>query len=97
MGSYFGCGEYVLNVFIDRLLDLLSVILSGQQYKPLGAPATLAQGNITSLTRDISATQNLGTGKNPELIKLALDTLGAFDFSGKMLFSLIMDNMLIAT
>jgi hypothetical protein len=26
--------------------------------------------------------QTLGSGKNPELIKLALDALGSFDFSG---------------
>ena len=95
MGSCFGCGEYALNVFVDRLLDLLSVILSGQPYKPLGVPAT--QGNIATLTRDISATQNLGTGKNSELIKLALDTLGTFDFSGKVLFSSITKNVLITT
>jgi FKBP12-rapamycin complex-associated protein len=38
----------------DRLLDLLSVILSGQPYKPLGASTTLAQGSIT---RDLSTTQ----------------------------------------
>ena len=28
--------------------------------------------------------QTLGSGKNPELIKLALDTLGGFDFSGML-------------
>lgn len=29
--------------------------------------------------------QNLSSGKSPELIKLALDTLGGFDFSGMSL------------
>ena len=29
--------------------------------------------------------QTLGSGKNPELIKLALDTLGSFDFSGMLI------------
>lgn len=31
---------------LDRLLDLLSNVLSGQPYKPLGAPAAVARGDI---------------------------------------------------
>ena len=41
----------------DRLLDLLSLILSGQTYKPLGAPPSLGRSDITTLTRDLSTTR----------------------------------------
>lgn len=34
-----------LTIGIDRLLDLLSLILSGQHYKPLGAPASLLRAD----------------------------------------------------
>lgn len=40
---------------IDRLLDLLSVILGGQPYKPLGAPSSL--GEMTTMTRDLNTAQ----------------------------------------
>lgn len=40
----------------DRLLDLLSLILSGQHYKPLGAPS-LGRNDIAAMTRDLNATQ----------------------------------------
>lgn len=43
-------------LFTDRLLDLLSLILSGQQYKPLGAPS-LGRNDIAAMTRDLNATQ----------------------------------------
>lgn len=53
---------YYLRVHIligtsDRLLDLLSLILCGQLYKPLGAPPSLTRGDISTITRDLSATQ----------------------------------------
>ncbi len=51
---------------IDRLLDLLSILLSGQPYKPLGAPPLL-RGETPSMTRDHNAAEVficvlLGTG-----------------------------------
>lgn len=49
--------NFFLTFYAGRLLDLLSIILSGQPYKALGAPTTLAQGNIAAITRDISASQ----------------------------------------
>ncbi|KAF9006075.1 phosphatidylinositol 3-kinase [Cyathus striatus] len=70
---------------VNRLLDLLSVILSGQPYKPLGAPPSLARNDISTITRDINTTQISNVDKNPELITLALTTLGSFDFSGHVL------------
>lgn len=42
---------------LDRLLDVLSMILSGQPYKPLGAPPSLARNDLGVITRDLNATQ----------------------------------------
>ena len=47
----------MLKPILDRLLDLLSVLLSGQPYKPLGAPASIVRGDSTSTTRDHNAGQ----------------------------------------
>ncbi|EJD47416.1 atypical/PIKK/FRAP protein kinase [Auricularia subglabra TFB-10046 SS5] len=62
----------------ERLLDMLSLILVGQAYKPIGptrqdsAPAAaLAAGSTSS--------------RDPQQLKLALDILGSFDFSGHVL------------
>ena len=85
---------------LDRLLDLLSVLLSGQPYKPLGAPASIVRADNSSANRDHNANQvrslNLlhlsdtytnqapAVEKSPELLTLALTTLGSFDFSGRL-------------
>lgn len=73
----------LLSSIQDRLLDKISVILTGQSYKPLGAPLPtlrpqMSLSQITSSTIQISA-------RNPESIHLALDTLATFDFSGHQL------------
>ncbi|KIM34649.1 hypothetical protein M413DRAFT_33133 [Hebeloma cylindrosporum] len=73
----------LLKTIQGELLDLLSNILSGQPYKPLGAP--LARGEMTAINRDLNPTQINGTDRSPELITLALTTLGSFDFSGHVL------------
>lgn len=69
--------EPLLRTVQDRLLDMLSLILTGQSYRPIGAPPTPAARQdpaaAGSVPRD--ATQ----------IKLALDILGSFDFSGHVL------------
>lgn len=39
---------------IDRLLDLLSLILSGQSYKPLGAPSSILRGETLPPARELS-------------------------------------------
>jgi serine/threonine-protein kinase mTOR len=41
----------------DRLLDLLSYILSGQPYKPLGAPQSLGRPDVAAMTRDMNVSQ----------------------------------------
>ncbi|KAF8448980.1 phosphatidylinositol 3-kinase [Boletus edulis BED1] len=70
----------LLKTIQDRLLDLLSMILVGQPYKVIGTPPSLARGDVVAYPRDITK-----TGKSPELITLALSTLGSFDFSGHVL------------
>ena len=47
----------MLTLNLDRLLDLLSVLLSGQPYKPLGAPASIVRGGDSSANRDHNANQ----------------------------------------
>jgi len=68
----------------DRLLDMLSIILSGKPYRPLGAP--VKRGTLASVTKDLA---NLSTDGAPaqsqETIALALRTLSSFDFGGPSL------------
>ena len=73
----------LLRIVQDRLLDLISLILSGQNYKPLGAPPSYRTPEM-AVMKDIAVQQN-GAAKSPELIRLALETLGSFDFSGHIL------------
>ena len=58
-----------------------SGILTGHSYRPLGAPPPLTRDNVS---HDASITQNGVRDKPPELITLALDVLGSFDFSGAL-------------
>ncbi|KAF7308846.1 Serine/threonine-protein kinase TOR [Mycena kentingensis (nom. inval.)] len=67
----------------DRLLDLLSVTLSGKSYNPVGAPLALRKAD--SLTEPPPSLHELSTEKNAEQIKLALEMLGSFDFTGHVL------------
>ena len=86
------------DVPLDRLLNLLSVILGGQKYKPLGAPSTM-RSDSAPMTREFSnnevgyprlpkcsfvtcTTQTAASAKTPEMLTLALTILGTFDFSG---------------
>ncbi|KAI0792169.1 FAT-domain-containing protein [Abortiporus biennis] len=75
----------LLKTIQDRLLDLLSVILSGQNYKPLGAPPSLLRNDSSTTTREFNAAEPNGIVKSPETITLALNILGTFDFSGHIL------------
>ncbi|KAH9004515.1 atypical/PIKK/FRAP protein kinase [Lactarius hatsudake] len=75
----------LLKTIQDRLLDMLSMILSDKPYKPLGAPPALMRGNVSTISRDLNTSQSAGTTKSPELITLALTILGEFDFSGHVL------------
>ncbi|KAG2011794.1 atypical/PIKK/FRAP protein kinase [Coprinopsis cinerea AmutBmut pab1-1] len=75
----------LLKTIQDRLLQLLSMLLSGQPYRPLGAPAPLGRNEFPAPPNQLTATQMTTTDKNSELITLALKTLGTFDFSGHVL------------
>jgi FKBP12-rapamycin complex-associated protein len=67
----------------DRLLDMLSIILFGKPYTHPGAPPrfTVLPGN--------SAKELTDNAKEDELIILALETLGTFDFKGRALHEMI--------
>ena len=69
----------------ERLLDRLSRILCNEPFKPLGAP----QPNTPVMTKD-SKDPNAFAHKKAE-IKLALNTLGSFDFSGHVLNEFVRD------
>lgn len=43
--------------FVDRLLDLISQILSGQSYRPLGAPPQYPRTEISAFSREIATVQ----------------------------------------
>lgn len=73
----------------DRLLDMLSKVLCGQPFKPLGAPTSnsiSAPPNVTKDSKDPLAYEHRQTE-----IKLALNTLGSFDFSGHVLNEFVRD------
>ncbi|OLL26279.1 Phosphatidylinositol 3-kinase tor2 [Neolecta irregularis DAH-3] len=73
----------------ERLLDMLSVILSGQPFRVPGSPENFM--TITPLVareiRDAQALENRDT----ETLILALDTLGSFDFKNHALCEFVKD------
>lgn len=73
----------------ERLLDMLSKVLCGEPFKPLGAPTSnsiAAAPIITKDSKDPAAYEH----RKAE-IKLALNTLGSFDFSGHVLNEFVRD------
>lgn len=73
----------------ERLLDMLSVVLCGEPFKQLGAPQPNALTSVSTVSKD---------GKDPLAydhrraeIKLALNTLGSFDFTGHVLNEFVRD------
>lgn len=63
----------------DKLLDLLSIVLCGKPFKPLGCPKNKIPP-IPAFAKDFNL--NVADHKDSE-IALALGTLGSFDFRGK--------------
>ncbi|KAJ7215054.1 phosphatidylinositol 3-kinase [Mycena pura] len=95
----------LLGVVQDRLLDLLSYILSGTPYTRLGVPAPQpGPGGASGGSGTGASVANQGygygagtTGSGPpskELLTLALNTLGTFDFSGHTLTEFAQTNAL---
>lgn len=70
----------MLPVIQERLLNVLSVILSGEPFHPPGAP------NRTPLRNTRGA-----EGKDAATVILALQTLGGFDFRGHILHEFVRD------
>ncbi|KAK2930297.1 hypothetical protein FoTM2_010638 [Fusarium oxysporum f. sp. vasinfectum] len=74
---------------LERLLDMLSVVLCGEPFKPLGAPQPNTLSSVPIIPKD---------AKDPHAyehrraeVKLALNTLGSFDFSGHVLNEFVRD------
>ena len=63
----------------EKLLDLLSLVLSGRPFRPLGCPENKLPP-IPAFAKEF----NLSTAEHKDSeIVLALGTLGSFDFAGK--------------
>ena len=65
----------------DKLLDLLSLVLCGRPYKPLGMPNGVYQAT-PAFARDLDFSAS--SHEDPEIV-LALGTLGTFDFGERVL------------
>ncbi|KAG0200191.1 phosphatidylinositol kinase- protein kinase tor1 [Mortierella sp. GBA30] len=72
----------------DRLLDMISVMLSGQLYRAPGAPQP-RKGSPTRNSAYIAQTRQV------EATILALKTLGSFNFSGHMLNEFVRDTCIV--
>jgi len=68
----------------ERLLDMLSKVLCGEPFRPLGAPHPNSLSAIPVIPRDPRDPSVHERGRAE--VKLALNTLGSFDFSGKYPF-----------
>lgn len=62
----------------EKLLDLLSLVLCGRPFKPLGCPDNKVPP-LPAFAKDF----NPQAERKDSEIALALHTLGSFDFSGK--------------
>jgi len=66
----------------ERLLDMLSKVLCGEPFRPLGAPQSNTLTSVPIIAKDPKDPQVYEQRKKE--VKLALNTLGSFDFSGKL-------------
>lgn len=67
----------------ERLLNMLSKVLCGDPFRPLGAPHPNPISSIPPIPKDPKDPSVHERGKAE--VKLALNTLGSFDFSGNWL------------
>lgn len=63
----------------EKLLDLLSIVLCGRQFKPLGCP----ENKLPPLPAFAKDFQLSVANRDDSEIVLALSTLGSFDFAGE--------------
>ncbi|OAA65494.1 tor pathway phosphatidylinositol 3-kinase [Niveomyces insectorum RCEF 264] len=80
----------------ERLLNMISLILSGEPFKQLGAPMSQAGGGALSSTVPTTVTKETAKDaaaieQHKEEVKLALNALGCFDFSGHVLNEFVRD------
>lgn len=73
----------------SRLLDMLSKVLCGEPFKPLGAPTPNSISAAPIVPKD--SKDPLAYEHRQTEIKLALNTLGSFDFSGHVLNEFVRD------
>lgn len=73
----------------ERLLDMLSNVLCGAPFKPLGAPTQNSIVTAPVVAKD--SKDPLAYEHRQAEIKLALNTLGSFDFSGHVLNEFVRD------
>ncbi|KAL2265936.1 hypothetical protein VTJ83DRAFT_5288 [Remersonia thermophila] len=73
----------------ERLLNMLSKVLCGEPFRPLGAPHPNPPPSLPAIPRDPKDPSVHERGKAE--VKLALITLGSFDFSGHVLNEFVRD------
>ncbi|KAK8078846.1 armadillo-type protein [Apiospora phragmitis] len=73
----------------ERLLDMLSKVLCGEPFKPLGAPTPNTLASVPVIPKDPKDPYAYEHRKAE--VKLALNTLGSFDFSGYVLNEFVRD------
>ena len=71
----------------EKLLDLISLVLCGRPFKPLGCP----EGRLPPMPAFARDWQQNGITHGDTEIALALQTLGSFDFKGHMLNEFVRD------
>ncbi|TPX18728.1 uncharacterized protein E0L32_002585 [Thyridium curvatum] len=76
-------------VIQERLLDMLSKVLCGEPFRPLGAPHPNTLSSVPVIAKDPKDPQAYEHRKAE--VKLALNTLGSFDFSGHVLNEFVRD------
>ncbi|GAW17652.1 hypothetical protein ANO14919_071120 [Xylariales sp. No.14919] len=76
-------------VIQEKLLDMLSKVLCGESFKPLGAPTPNTLTAVPIIPKDAKDPQVYEHRKAE--VKLALNTLGSFDFSGHILNEFVRD------
>lgn len=79
----------------ERLLNMISIVLCGEPFKQLGAPLVQG-GSVLSSTTPTVATKDTpkdaaAIEQHKAEVKLALNTLGCFDFSGHVLNEFVRD------
>ncbi|KAK0702845.1 target of rapamycin [Apiosordaria backusii] len=73
----------------ERLLDMLSKVLCGEPFKPMGAPHPNSLASIPHIPKDPK--DPLAHQRTKDEVKLALNTLGSFDFAGHVLNEFVRD------